>query len=207
MSDDHNVVDANKGAGNGAGANTDSPEARAAKALVAKFPENQQGMHDWARDAAQRHAAIIRLALADPLPVEKDLRAELEAAGERFDLKPIQVWRVVQTRYREGDAYLLTLCQDFVGTWKRELQDEIERERLGEIDDEEDLLPERTGEPEPQSVQIRAKTREFIAEIHKQTGHSADVRAQLRVVMSELARSPRGRQARKFGCGPTANSG
>ena len=73
-----------------------------------------------------------------------------------------------------------------MAAWERELQDAIEREHLGQVDDEEDLPAGRTGETEPEFVKIRAKTKEFIEAIHKETKRDErDIRAQLRAVMRE----------------------
>jgi hypothetical protein len=157
-----------------------------AEARVEKYAQDQQGLSDWADSAVQRYADVIRLALEGPLPVEAALRKELEAAGRRFNYTTSQIWRVAQTRYRKSDAHIRALAEEFVSAWARELQDAIERERLGEIDDEEDLPPESTGETEPESVKIRAKTKVFIEAIHKETKRDErDIRAQLRAVMRE----------------------
>ena len=157
-----------------------------AEAPVKKFTQNQQGLHDWAASAVQRHAKVIRLALDGPPPVEEDLRRELEAAGTRFNLNPVQVWRVLQKRYRESDAHICALAEEFVTKWEAELREANDRERLGEIDDEEDLELDRTGETEPESVKIRVKTKEFIEAIHKETKRDeGDIKLQLRAVMRD----------------------
>src|SRR5215831_6008639 len=127
-----------------------------AEALVKKYTQNQQGLSEWAVGAVQRYADVIRLALADPLPAEASLRKELEAAGRRFNLKPEQVWRVLQKRYRESDAHMRALAEEFVTKWEAALREASDRERLGEFDDEEYLAPDQLGEPE--SVRIRAET-------------------------------------------------
>jgi hypothetical protein len=179
---------------------TNEPDQDSAEARVNKYNQDQQGLRDWAVDAVQRHAPIIRLALSDPLPVDDSLRKELEAAGKRFNLSPSQVWKVLQKHYRESDAHIHALAEEFVTKWESELQEANDRERLGEIDDEEDI-DHGAGETEPQSVKIRAKTKEWIEAIREETRRDeSDIKVHLRSVMrdrpniGEISSDPPGAQ-------------
>jgi hypothetical protein len=159
-------------------------DADSAETRMRKYAQDQLGLSDWAVDAVSRYADVIRLALEGPLPVDAGLRKELEAAGKRFNLSWAQAWKVVQTHYRKSDAHIRALAEEFVTNFEVELQEANDRQRLGEVDDEEDIEHDRTGEAEPQSVRIRAKTRELIEDIRKKTGRDErDIKARLRLVM------------------------
>ena len=144
-----------------------------------KYARDQQGLRDWSSDAIRSHAAAIGLALefedrraddshradekADPLPSDKDLRAELQQAATKFDKSPAAMWRVLKKYYRASDAHLEALAEKFVRGYEADLREANERRWLGEADDDEP-------DPNTETQSFEALAKEAIAEMAKETG-------------------------------------
>jgi hypothetical protein len=184
-----------------------SDAAGPAEALVKKFPKDQQGFNDWLASAIPRHVEVIRLAFGDPLPAEKSLRDELEAASRQFDFTTTQIWSVLQKNYRKSNEHVRTLVEEFVSRHEDEIRAANDRQRLGEKDDEEEIY-DGAAESESQSAQIRAKSKEVVKQIHEETGCSEkDIRAAMRAELhkhpniGEISADPPGAHVwmRKFG--------